>query len=219
MKPEGARVNEGQSGRLGVFGGTFDPIHLGHLIVAEELAYQLKLDQVLFLLASRPPHKTDWEISSDADRLVMLELGLAGNSRFAVSRADIERPGLSFTADSLTVLQQQFPDQCLYFLMGQDSLRDFPTWHDPNRIARQALLGVAMRPGVEINVEAIVRQVPEARDRIILVNVPLIDISARDIRQRIREGRPIRYQVPREVERYIVERRLHRHAHQGSSVF
>jgi nicotinate-nucleotide adenylyltransferase len=203
-------MREDPPGRLGVFGGTFDPIHLGHLIVAEELAFRLKLDQILFLLASRPPHKTDREISSDVDRLAMLELGLASTPHFAVSRADIERPGLSFTADSLATLHQIYPRRCLYFLMGQDSLRDLPTWHDPNRIARQAFLGVALRPGVEMNVEAIVRQVPEARDRIILVDVPLIEISSREIRRRVREGLPIRYQVPRAVERYIVDHGLYR---------
>lgn len=200
----------GDDKRIGIFGGTFDPIHLGHLIIAEELRYQLRLDRVLFLPARQPPHKTDREITTEAHRVAMLELALASNPRFAISTVDLERTGPSFTADSLEILRQRYPGATLYFLMGQDSLRDLPTWHEPNRIARQAYLGVALRPEVRLDVEAIVRQVGEARDRIDLVNVPLIGISSQEIRRRVREGLPIRYQVPPEVERYIVEHGLYR---------
>lgn len=196
--------------RIGVFGGTFDPVHLGHLIIAEELRYQLQLDCVLFLPARQPPHKTDRAITTEAHRVTMLELALAGNPFFTVSTVDLDRPGPSFTADSLEILHRNVPESTLYFLMGEDSLRDLPTWHDPSRIARQAYLGVALRPDVRLDVEAVVRQVPEARERIEMVSVPLIGISSQSIRQRVREGLPIRYQVPLEVERYIDRQRLYR---------
>jgi len=199
-----------QPGRLGIFGGTFDPIHVGHLIIAEEMADRLALDRVLFLPAARPPHKTDQEVSPNVDRATMVELALAGHPRFAVSYVDMTRSGLSYTADSLETLQQEHPTETLHFLMGQDSLRDLPTWHDPNRIARQALLGVALRPSVTVDVESIVRQVPDAAGRIRLVEVPLIQIASRTIRERVRDGRPIRYQVPGAVERYIRRRGLYR---------
>ena len=196
--------------RIGVFGGTFDPVHLGHLIIAEELRYRLQLDRVLFLPARKPPHKTDREITGEELRVAMLELALADNPCFVISAVDLERAGPSFTADSLEILWRQYPGASRYFLMGQDSLRDLPTWHDPNRIARQAYLGVALRPEVRLDVEAVVRQVPEARGRIELVSVPLIGITSQEIRRRVREGLPIRYQVPAEVECYIVQHGLYR---------
>ncbi len=197
-------------GRIGVFGGTFDPVHIGHLIIAEEFRYWLMLDWVLFLPARQPPHKTDREITPEAHRVRMLQLALAGNPSFTVSTVDLDRPGPSFTADSLEILHRAHPESMLYFLMGEDSLRDLPTWHDPNRIARQAYLGVALRPEVTLDVEAVVRQVPEARGRIEMVSVPLIGISSQSIRQRVREGSPIRYQVPLEVEHYIEQQELYR---------
>lgn len=203
-------MTERPQGRIGIFGGTFDPIHLGHLIIAEELRYRLALDRILFLPAGRPPHKTDREISPNQQRLEMLEMAIADNPHFAVSTVDLKRPGLSYTADSLAVLQAEFPDRELYFLMGQDSLRDFPTWHEPGRIVRQARLGVALRPGVVVDIDTIVRQVPAAAGRIKLIDVPLIQIASRLIRQRVREGRPITYQVPRAVEGYIRAHGLYR---------
>lgn len=199
-----------RTARLGIFGGTFDPIHLGHLIIAEELRFRLGLERILFLPAGRPPHKTDRHISPDQDRARMVEMAIAGNPRFALSYVDLHRRGLSYTADSLEILAQEHPDHTLYFLMGQDSLRDFPNWYEPGRIARQARLGVALRPGVSVDVDAIVERVSEAAGRITLVDVPLIQIASRTLRQRVRDGLPITYQVPREVEEYIYRRGLYR---------
>lgn len=210
LEPEDGFSMTEDPARIGVFGGTFDPVHLGHLIIADELRYRLQLDSVLFLPARQPPHKTDRAITAEVHRVTMLETALAGNPCFSVSAIDLKRPGPSFTADSLGIVHRDYPESTLYFLMGQDSLRDLPTWHDPNRIARQAFLGVALRPEVTLDVEAVVRQVPEARGRIDLVNVPLIGISSQSIRQRVREGLPIRYQVPLEVEHYIYQQGLYR---------
>lgn len=142
--------------------------------------------------------------------MVMLRSALEGNPHFEISTVDMDRPGLSYTADSLEILGKLHPDRELIFLMGQDSLRDLPTWHDPNRIARNARLGVALRPGVNVDLDHIVAAIPDARDRIDLVPVPLIQISSRDIRRRVRDGEPIRYHVPKQVEEHIVARGLYR---------
>ena len=196
--------------RLGIFGGTFDPIHHGHLIVAEVLKEELQLSRVLFLPAGQPPHKTGRPITPIAHRLAMLQLALQGNPHFAISYVDVRRPGPCYTVDSLTLLRREYSDAELVFLMGEDSLHDLPTWHEPNRIAELALLGVALRPGIEVDLETIFALVPAARDRVILVPVPLIQIAASDIRRRVAEGRTIRYQVPLVVEEYIARHGLYR---------
>ena len=200
----------GETTRLGIIGGTFDPIHLGHLIIAEEFWYRLRLERVLFLPTSSPPHKVGQAISPVDDRLAMLGLAIEGNPHFAISVIDAERPGLTYTADTLPILQARNPRAQLYFLIGLDSLRDLPTWHEPGRIVRQARLGVAGRPGVELDLPAVLAQVPEAAGRIDFVDVPLIGISASDIRQRVGDGAPITYQVPAAVEAYIYAHRLYR---------
>lgn len=199
------------SHHLAVFGGTFDPIHVGHLIIAEIMRHHLNLEQVIFLPAGRPPHKPDQLLSSDADRLAMLRLAIAGSPAFSISTIDLERPGASYTADTLRVLKEQAGAGCeLHFLMGQDSLRDFPTWHRPDLIAQRAKLVVALRPGVSVSVEQIERQVPASRGRIQLVHVPLIGIASRELRAAVRAGGPYRYQVQPEVADYIEQQRLYR---------
>jgi nicotinate-nucleotide adenylyltransferase len=196
--------------RIGVFGGSFDPVHVGHLIVAEVLRHALALERVLFLPAGRPPHKPTQELAADADRLAMLNLALAGAPYFEISTVDLDRPGPSYTAESLRVLRGQLPPDCeLYFLIGQDSLRDFPTWHAPAAIAGLARLGVALRPGVVATVEAVNRAVPDTSGRVELVPVPLIDVASRTIRANIRAGGPYRFQVPPAVADYIAERGLY----------
>jgi nicotinate-nucleotide adenylyltransferase len=195
--------------RLGIFGGTFDPIHCGHLLLAEEFREQLHLDRVLFLPAGQPPHKIGRAISPAQHRLAMLYLAIAGEPAFDVSYVDVQRPGPCYTADSLAILRAQFPADELFFLMGQDSLADLPTWHDPNRVAAQAILAVALRPGARVDLQHVLATVPAARDRIRLVEAPLIQIAASDIRRRVAEGRSIRYHVPRAVEDYIVVQRLY----------
>ncbi|MBA2518306.1 MAG: nicotinate (nicotinamide) nucleotide adenylyltransferase [Chloroflexia bacterium] len=193
----------GDSRRLGILGGTFDPVHLGHLIIATELAEALGLDKVLFVPAGRPPHKADLVVSPDRDRLAMLRLALSGNPAFAVSTIELDRPGPSYTADLLATLSQQIPDAHLIFLMGEDSLRDLPTWRDPAAIVQAAELGVAMRPDSTADLEAIYHSLPEARGRIHIVPTTLIGISSSQLRFRARTGRSVRYQVPELVESYM----------------
>jgi nicotinate-nucleotide adenylyltransferase len=196
--------------RIGVFGGSFDPVHVGHLIIAEVLRHALALECVIFLPAGRPPHKPTQVLAADADRHAMLKLALAGAPNFEIRTVDLDRPGFSYTAESLRVLRGQLPPDCeLYLLIGQDSLRDFPTWHAPAEIARQARLGVALRPGIEATVEAVNRAVPETSGRVELVPAPLIEIASRTIRANIRAGGPYRFQGPPAVAEYIPERGLY----------
>jgi nicotinate-nucleotide adenylyltransferase len=196
--------------RVGVFGGTFDPIHVGHLIVAEIMCHALDLAHVIFLPAGHPPHKPNQVLSSDAHRLAMLDIALRGDDCFSISRIDIERTGWSYTSESLCIIQNELgPDSEIYFVMGQDSLRDFPTWHQPAEIARQARLAVAMRPGVVVKLEDVYSAVPETVDRIDIVPIPLIGISSREIRANVRSGGPYRYQVVPGVADYIKRQRLY----------
>lgn len=197
--------------KLGLLGGSFDPIHVGHLIVAEILAYRLDLDHVVFLPAANPPHKPTRELAPGDVRLEMIRRSIEGAPGFSVSEVDLRRPGPSYTADSLAEIRDAVSeDTQLYFLMGMDSLRDFPGWHKPDKVAELARLGVARRPGVDVSQMDIERQVPEARGRIEIVNVPLIDISSSDIRDRVRFGQPFRFQVVPAVAEYILETGLYR---------
>ena len=192
------------SAHIGVFGGSFDPVHIGHLIAAEILRDALRLERVIFLPAGRPPHKPSQVLAPDEDRLAMLELATRDQPAFTISRIDLERPGYSYTARSLEILRARLaPDVELFFLMGQDSLRDFPNWRFPDQIARQVRLGVAQRPGFDVSIEAVERAVPETAGRIELVPIPLIGVSSRDLRRRIRAGEPYRYQVLPDVADYI----------------
>lgn len=195
--------------RLGIFGGTFDPIHHGHLIIADELRHKLALERVLFLPAGRPPHKTEQDITSDDHRLTMLEMAIARDPRFEISMIDIERSGLSYTADSMLEHQERYPDAEITFLMGQDSFRDLPYWHEPGRLAALVELGVALRPGVVVDTESILQRVPEIDGRVHFVDVPLIQIASSEIRRRVRVNEPIRYHVPNCVADYVIENGLY----------
>jgi nicotinate-nucleotide adenylyltransferase len=196
--------------RVGVFGGTFDPVHTGHLIVATELQHALELDRVLFVPTGNPPHKADQDVSANADRLAMLQRAIAGNPSFAISTLELDRAGPSYTADLLTMLQAEMPDTQLVFLMGEDSLRDLPTWHQPETIVALAELGVAIRPETETDLEQIYRRLPGARGRITIVSTTLIGISSSALRRMVLEGAPIRYQVPAAVEEYIMTSEIYR---------
>jgi len=210
-------TTEDRPARIGIFGGTFDPIHIGHLIIATELKHALNLDHVIFVPSGQPPHKADQMISSDADRLAMLRLAIADNPAFAVSTLDLERPGPSYTADLLSLLHDDHPDAHLVFLMGEDSLRDLPTWHQPERIVALAEIGVAIRPEIETDLETIYRLLPPARGRITIVPTTLIDISSSELRRRVQAGEPIRYQVPAAVESYVMRTGLYSSVPSSSS--
>ena len=195
--------------RIGVLGGTFDPVHNGHLYVADALRAALGLERVVWVPAGLPPHKTGQIVSQDRDRLAMLEQALAGSATNEIDTIDIDRTGPSYTADTLESLAERFSSARLFFLMGEDSLRDLPTWHDPERLLRFAELAVAARPGVDADLESVARQVPAVRRRVHLVPTEEIPISSSEIRQRVRENRSIHGLVPAAVEAYIRDRGLY----------
>lgn len=198
---------------VGVFGGSFDPVHLGHLILAEICREAAGLDRVLFLPAPRPPHKDESDLTPLETRVEMLQLAISGQPAFAVEDMEKDRPGPSFTADTLEELHRRRPEDHLFLLLGSDSLLDLPRWYDPQRILRLATLLVAARPGYPLpDLDALRADLnlPEHEPlRLLVAEVPLIDISATALRRRIREGRTIRYQVPRAVEAYLRDKNLY----------
>jgi len=192
--------------RLGIFGGSFDPIHYGHLLLAETCREQCCLDQVIFMPAAAPPHKKRAMTSADA-RVEMLELALGGHPAMRVSTLEVERGGVSYTAETLTGLRQDHPDAALFFLMGADSLADLPTWREPERICELAVPLVVRRAGApEPDFGKLARLVDPQRlgeIRESQATMPVIELSSTDIRQRVSAGKSIRYRTPRAVEMYI----------------
>jgi len=194
--------------RIGLLGGTFDPPHYGHLVAAQEVAWHLRLDRVLFLPAGQNPLKRDAPGSAAHDRCEMVRLAIADNALFELSRLDLDRPPPSYTADLLRALQA--PDRDLFFIIGGDILPELPRWREPGEILRLARLAVVNRPGAPPpERKALEALQAGARDRVHVVDIPGAAISSRELRHRVRSGIPIRYLTPPAVERYIVERRLY----------
>jgi nicotinate-nucleotide adenylyltransferase len=197
--------------RLGILGGTFDPIHHGHLVAAEEAHYQLGLDRVLFLPAGRPPHKPMRPISPVHHRLRMLELAIAGKTYFTISRVDVERPGPHYTVDALGLLRAEWgPEVTFFFIEGSDSLADIATWYQPQRLIELCELAVVERPGSRMHLPQLEERLPGLTARIHWVQMPFLEISSSDVRARVRAGQPVSYLVPPAVEAYIVEQGLYR---------
>ena len=193
--------------RIGILGGSFDPVHYGHLLLAESCRETCQLDEVRFVPAAVPPHKQGSELSPAAQRVEMLQLAIGGHPAFTVWDVELRRGGLSFTVDTLKELRKERPDDELFFLMGADSLRDLPSWRQPEVICELAGLIVVRRPGSEQLNWDMLRDVtsPEniLRYEDHAVEMPLIELSSTEIRQRVRKGRSIRYRTPRAVEKYI----------------
>ena len=190
--------------RLGILGGTFDPIHHGHLLAAEEAYHQLALDQVLFVPAGVPPHKPARPISPAAHRVRMIELAIAGKPHFSLSRVDVDRPGPSYTVHTLELLRARWGSTPrFFFIEGNDSLSDVACWYQPQRLIALCELAVVARPGSQIDLPELERRLPGITERIHWVKIPLLEISSSDLRARIRAGRSVSYLVPREVEDYV----------------
>jgi nicotinate-nucleotide adenylyltransferase len=199
--------------RVGVFGGTFDPPHLGHLILASEAFAQLHLDQLLWVLTAVPPHKLGVPISPLEDRLSMLSLAIQDEPAFELSRVDIERPGPHYTLDTLRLLMPHLPNAKMILLMGGDSLRDLPAWHEPEELVAQCEeIGVMRRPHDSVDLSALEGRLPGIRGKIRFVEAPLLEIASHEIRERVRTGQPFRYFLPPAVYSHIVERGLYRNA-------
>ena len=196
---------------IGVLGGTFDPVHVGHLIIAEKARIRLGLSQVVFVPAGQPWLKQYSDISSGEHRLEMIRLAIAPNAFFRASAVDLERPGLSYTVDTLAALKRELgPETNLYFILGLDALAGLPTWKEPQKILELCYLVAARRSeAMDVNMDSIERSIPSISSRIIILDNPLIDISSSDIRQRVAEGKSIHAMVPDAVERYIREKRLY----------
>lgn len=197
--------------RLGLLGGTFDPPHYGHLVAAQEAACRLDLSRVLFLPARQNPLKRGEHVSLAEDRCRMVELAIAGNPVFELSRADLDRPSPSYTVDLLRALGAEWPLADLFFLVGADIVPELPRWHAPDQLLELASLVAINRPGSPVpSLDALEAALPGAAERVVLLQVPGTAISATDLRARVRSARPIRYLTPPAVEAYIHERGLYR---------
>lgn len=200
------------SPKLGVFGGTFDPPHFGHLILAEEARQQLGLDRVLWLPVGVSPFKKDLQISAPNHRVAMVQAAIRDNPAFELSRVDLERPAPQYSVDTVAILQQQFPTARLYWLMGQDSLRDLPNWTRGEEFIHACEIAVLKRPGVTMDLmdlSSVFAAFPELATRLHWVNAPQMEIAAHDIRQRVKHHRSIRYFVPPAVAEYITHTGLY----------
>jgi nicotinate-nucleotide adenylyltransferase len=193
--------------RLGIFGGSFDPIHYGHLLIAEICREQCTLEEVWFVPAAVPPHKQGQNLASPSQRVEMLRLAISGHSNFRVATIELDRGGVSYTLETLQEIRQQQPDAELFLLMGADSLKDLPTWREPRQICELAVPIIVRRFGSpEPRYDLLANVVDAERLREFeefQVEMPVVDFSSRDIRRRVSQKRSIRYQTPRAVEKYI----------------
>jgi nicotinate-nucleotide adenylyltransferase len=197
--------------QTGIFGGTFDPPHLGHLILAAEALQQLGLHRLLWLLTPNPPHKPDQPITALAHRLKMLQLAIADEPHFEICAIELERPGPHYTVETLRLLKQANATEDLVFLMGGDSLQNLPNWNEPAQILRLChSLGVMRRPNDAVNLPALERGLPGISAKVRLIQVPLLEISSQQIRQRVQASATYRYYLHPQVYEYIERNQLYR---------
>lgn len=195
--------------RVGVLGGTFDPPHIGHLLLAESAREQLDLARVLWVPANDPWRKSDRAVSAADDRLAMVRLAVEDNEAFEVSELELRRPGPSYSVDTLEELRRASPRDELFFLLGLDALLDLPNWREPGRLIGLATLAVARRGERGPGLEQLDARVPGLAGRVVWLEMPRVDVSGTELRRRAAEGRSLRYLVPSAVERYVRERRLY----------
>ncbi|MCE9544970.1 MAG: nicotinate-nucleotide adenylyltransferase [Planctomycetia bacterium] len=200
--------------RLGLFGGTFDPVHLGHLLLAESCREQCSLDEVWFVPAAVPPHKQQAQPASAENRIEMLNLAIGGQPSFAVCDLELKRGGVSYTIDTLRELKSQQPERELFLLVGADTLADLPNWREPDEVCKLALpivIGRPVSPEPDFNLLrgiASPERIEQMRGH--HIETPLVDISSQDIRRRVAAGHSIRFLVPRAVEEFIRVESLYR---------
>jgi nicotinate-nucleotide adenylyltransferase len=198
--------------RIGIFGGTFDPVHMGHLILAEQCRDQAGLDEVWFLPSYHPPHKAAAAVTRFEQRCDMLELAVAGHPSFRIDRIEKELPPPSYTAETLAELHRRHPGNEFALLMGSDGLPDLPGWYEPRRVVERAGLVVVPRPGVMLwTADRLAKalSVPIEAVRLRYVACPMIDIASRELRRAVADGMSVRYLVPRAVEEYVRDRNLY----------
>jgi nicotinate-nucleotide adenylyltransferase len=199
--------------RVGIFGGSFNPVHTGHLVLAQDALERFGLHKVLWVPAAQPPHKPSQALAPAAERLEMLRLALQGDSRFEVSEDEVNRGGVSFTVDTVQRLQERRPEVQWTLIIGGDSLRELHTWKDIGRLLTLCQIVTVARPGFAAEkMDPALLRLPEPWPRKLLSDVitgHLVEIASSELRQRIQRGQSIRYLVPEAVERYIRERRLY----------
>jgi len=189
-------------------GGTFNPIHYGHLVTAEEAYHQFELNEVIFIPSGRPPHKEPREALPEEDRYLMTVIATASNPHFSVSRLEIDRPGPSYAIDTVRALKNLYPDSEIFFITGADAILEILTWKEPEKLAQYCSFIAATRPGYPLDKfrEALhleKNELNKFRPKIYFMEIPALAISSTDIRRRVKEGRPIRYLVPDGVASYI----------------
>ncbi|MDP9386149.1 MAG: nicotinate-nucleotide adenylyltransferase [Actinomycetota bacterium] len=196
--------------RIGILGGTFNPPHLGHLVCAQEAMIALGLDSVVLVPAGAPPHKDVLDDPGAEHRVALCEAAVAGDDRFSVSRMELERPGASYSVDTLRALHEREPEHDLTFVVGGDMAHSFPEWREPEAILELAELGVAEREGVRrADIAERLRPLRVAPERVRFFDMPRMDISSSLIRRRAAAGWPVRYLVPSGVAEYIARERLY----------
>ncbi|MCA8988849.1 MAG: nicotinate-nucleotide adenylyltransferase [Planctomycetaceae bacterium] len=198
--------------RRGIFGGTFDPVHYGHLILAETCRDTCLLDEVIWLPTFQSPFKSGSQPTDARHRLAMIDLAIAGVAEFRIDPREINRKQVSYTVETLTEMKAEFPEDELFFLIGADSLRDLPSWKEPERIVSLATIVAVNRQAGQLGrIQSDFEALPESiRERVQIVNMPEIGISATDLRERVEAKSSIRFLTPRPVERYIAENNLYR---------
>ena len=195
--------------RIGVFGGTFDPIHLGHLIVAEDARIALGLDEVLFIPAGQPWFKSYRRVTDACHRLAMARLAVEGNPFFHVTDIEVRRSGPSYTVDTLAELRERYAKAEFVVILGIDALREIDRWHEPRMLFEMASVAGMARPGASLDPSVLNAAIPGASSRMRMLDSALIDISGTDIRGRVAEGKSVRYRVPAAVATYIRENGLY----------
>jgi nicotinate-nucleotide adenylyltransferase len=197
--------------KTGIMGGTFDPIHLGHLAIAEEACRELGLTEVIFMPAGHPYFKDDTVVSVAEDRVNMLRLALAGKPHYSISLMEIKRPGPTYAVETVTKLRNQLKAGSeIFFIMGWDSLMSLPRWQQPERLIRLCRIVAAPRPGYPLpDVSLIEKDLPGVTERTVVMDKPLVDISATEIRERVRQGLPVEDMVPAAVAAYIRDKGLY----------
>lgn len=196
--------------RLGIFGGTFDPPHVGHLILAMEAYDQLNLDRVLWVLAPNPPHKLGKKITDLDTRIEMVKAAINDDPMFEFSSVDIDRPGPHYVLDTMLILRKKYPNANLAFIMGGDSLHDLHTWHEPDKFIQACdNLGVMHRPGEAINLNSIEKRFPDLSKKVEFIEAPLLEISSNQIRSLVSTCKPFRYYLPVEVYSIVKKNALY----------
>ncbi len=199
--------------RYGIFGGTFDPPHIAHLILAEEAHVQLNLDKVLWIVTPEPPHKRGQPLTAWPLRVRLVQAAIADNPVFEVSLLEGERPGPHYAVETMRILRQRYPHAILVYLMGGDSLSTLPSWHRPREfVALCDEIGVLRRPFDAVDLEALEEDLPGIRSKVRFLQTPLLDISASDIRRRVSQGLPYRYFLPPGVAHLIQALALYQQA-------